>query len=125
MNAEKVKQALSKVNDPELNKDLVTLNMVRDIKIEGEKLSFTVVLTTPACPLKVVIEEDCKKALTEVGFKDEDIKINMTSEVKKHGVQGKELPQDIKQVIAISSGKGGVGKTVYRTSGFYNCVRWL
>ena len=111
MSIEKVKQALSKVNDPELQKDLVTLNMVHDIKIDGEKLSLTVVLTTPACPLKGVIEDECKKALVGVGFKAENIKINMGSEVRKHGVQGKEALSGISQIVAISSGKGGVGKT--------------
>lgn len=111
MNAEDVKKALSKVNDPELNEDLVTLNMVRDIKVNGDKVEFTVYLTTPACPLKGVIEDDCKKAVSEVGFKPENIKIIMSSEVRKHGVQGKEDLAGISQVIAISSGKGGVGKT--------------
>jgi ATP-binding protein involved in chromosome partitioning len=111
MDIDKVKQALSKVNDPELGKDLVSLGMVRDIKIEGDNLSFTLVLTTPACPLKSVIEDDCKKALSEIGFKPNNIKINMTGEVRKHGVQGKEILQSINQIIAVSSGKGGVGKT--------------
>lgn len=111
MNIEKVKQALSKVNDPELLKDLVSLNMVRDIKIDGDKLSLTVVLTTPACPLKTVIEDDCIKALTEIGFKKENVKINMTGEVRQFGITGKESPAGISQIIAISSGKGGVGKT--------------
>ena len=111
MNIDHIKQALSKVNDPELNQSLVALNMIRDIKLDGEKLSFTVMLTTPACPLKGVIEDECKKALTEIGFKSENIKINMGSEVRKHGVQGKESPSGINQIIAISSGKGGVGKT--------------
>ncbi|MBI3591206.1 MAG: Mrp/NBP35 family ATP-binding protein [Candidatus Melainabacteria bacterium] len=111
MNTEKVKQALSKVNDPELGKDLITLNMVHDIKIDGDKLSLTVMLTTPACPLKGVIEDECKKALSEVGFKSENIKINMGSEVRKHAMQGKEALSGINQIIAISSGKGGVGKT--------------
>lgn len=111
MNTERVKQALFKVKDPELNQSLVALNMIRDIKLDGDKLSFTVMLTTPACPLKTVIEDDCKKALTEIGFKSENIKINMGSEVRKHGVQGKESPIGINQIIAVSSGKGGVGKT--------------
>ena len=111
MNIDNVKQALSKVNDPELNRDLITLNMVKDIKLMGDKLSLTVVLTTPACPLKGVIEEECIKALCEVGFKKENIKINMSSEVRQHGVQGKEGIKGIGQIIAISSGKGGVGKT--------------
>ncbi len=111
MNVEKVKQALSKVNDPELQKDLVSLNMVRDIKIDGDKLSLTIMLTTPACPLKGVIEEECKTALIGVGFKAENIKINMAGEVRQHNIAGKEGPKGINQIIAISSGKGGVGKT--------------
>ncbi|MBI2996766.1 MAG: Mrp/NBP35 family ATP-binding protein [Candidatus Melainabacteria bacterium] len=111
MNIEQVKEALSKVKDPELNRDLVALNMLRDIKLGGDKISFTVVLTTPACPLKNVIEDDCKKVLTKIGFKVENIKINITSEVRKHGIVSKEPLQGINQIIAISSGKGGVGKT--------------
>ena len=111
MNIEKVKQALSKVKDPELGKDFVSLNMVHDIKIDGDKLSFNLELTTPACPLKSVIEDDCKKALKEIGFKDENIKVNFTSQVRQHMIQGKEAPKDINQIIVISSGKGGVGKT--------------
>jgi ATP-binding protein involved in chromosome partitioning len=109
MNEQDVKKALSKVNDPELNQDLVSLNMIKDIKVCGDTVSLTVVLTTPACPLKAIIEEDCKKALTEVGFKT--ITINMTGEVRQHGMQGKENLKGISQIIAISSGKGGVGKT--------------
>lgn len=111
MNVDDVKKVLSKVNDPELKRDLISLNMARDIKIEGDKVSFTVVLTTPACPLKNVIEEDCKKALFEIGFKPENIRINITSEVRRHGAQGKEALPGVKQIIAVSSGKGGVGKT--------------
>ena len=111
MNIDQIKDALGKVKDPELGKDLVSLNMIKEIKLAGDKLAFTVVLTTPACPLKTVIEEDCRKALREIGFKDENIKINMTGEVRQHGVKGKEPIKGINQVIAISSGKGGVGKT--------------
>ena len=112
MNIDTVKKALSKVNDPELGKDLVSLNMIQDIKLyDGDKLSFTVVLTTPACPLKGVIEDDCRKALVDAGYKNENIKINMTGQVRQHGVQGKEPLKGINQIIAISSGKGGVGKT--------------
>ena len=109
MNEADVKKALSKVNDPELNQDLVSLNMIRDIKVCGDAVSLTVVLTTPACPLKGIIEEDCKKALSEVGFKT--INLTMTGEVRQHGMAGKETLKGIGQIIAISSGKGGVGKT--------------
>ena len=111
MNIDQIKEALSKVKDPELGKDLVSLNMIQEIKLAGDKLAFTVVLTTPACPLKTVIEDDCKKALNEVGFKSENIKITFSSEVRRHGAQGKEALKGISQIIAISSGKGGVGKT--------------
>lgn len=111
MNEQDIKKALAKVNDPELNQSLVELNMIRDIKVCGDHVAFTIVLTTPACPLRSVIEDDCRNAVTELGFKKENIKITTTSEVKKHVIHGKELGENIKQVIAISSGKGGVGKT--------------
>lgn len=111
MDINKVKQALSTVNDPELKQDLITLNMARNINIDGEKLSFTLVLTTPACPLKNIIEEDCKNALSKVGFKKENITINISSEVRRYNATGKEPLLGVKQIIAISSGKGGVGKT--------------
>src|SRR3990167_8840284 len=98
MDINKAKQALSTVNDPELKQDLITLNMARDITIDGEKLSFTLVLTTPACPLRNVIEEDCKNALGKIGFKPENINIHVTSEVRKHGATGKESVPGVKQI---------------------------
>ena len=66
MDINKVKQALAKVHDPELKQDLITLNMARNINIDGEKLSFTLVLTTPACPLKNIIYEDFKNSLNKI-----------------------------------------------------------
>jgi len=105
---EQVLQALSNVEEPDLKKDLVTLNMIQDIHIEGNRVSFSVILTTPACPLKAMIENACKNAILYFISKDAEVKINMTSNVtsqKNTGVPG------VKNIIAVASGKGGVGKS--------------
>lgn len=107
---EKVLQALSTVEDPDLKKDLVTLGMIQNIEIEGNRLSFTVVLTTPACPLKEVIKNNCIEALEEVLGKGIVLDINMTSNVTTTRDNTPLLPQ-VKNIIAIASGKGGVGKS--------------
>ena len=105
---EQVLQALSNVEEPDLKKDLVTLNMIQDIKIEGNRLSFSVILTTPACPLKAMIENACRNAIGYFISKDIEVHIDMTSRVttqKNTGVPG------VKNIIAVASGKGGVGKS--------------
>ena len=106
---EDVLKALGNVNDPDLKQDLVTLNMVRDIKIEGNKVAFTVVLTTPACPLKEVIKKDCLDAVQALSG-DLDISIDMTSDVTTARQNAILLPE-VKNIVAIASGKGGVGKS--------------
>jgi ATP-binding protein involved in chromosome partitioning len=110
VNEELVLKALGKVQEPELHKDLVTLNMIRDIVIDGEKVNFTVVLTTPACPLKSKIEREAKEAVLALpGVADVNVKLdaNVPSDGRSRGLL--ELP--IRNAIAIGSGKGGVGKT--------------
>ena len=66
LNQERILEALRKVQDPELHRDIVSLGMVKDLAVTNGKVSFTVELTTPACPLRETIETDCKKALGEV-----------------------------------------------------------
>jgi ATP-binding protein involved in chromosome partitioning len=105
---EQVLQALSNVEEPDLKKDLVTLNMIQDIVIEGNRLSFSVILTTPACPLKAMIENACRNAIAYFISKDIEVHVNMASRVttqKNTGVPG------VKNIIAVASGKGGVGKS--------------
>ncbi len=108
---ERVLDALKNVNDPDLNKDLVSLNMVKESKLEKNKLSVTVELTTPACPLKDKIKSDCEEALNRE-FPDEEIIVNLTANVNAHKNQQKAgiLP-GVKNTIAVASGKGGVGKS--------------
>jgi ATP-binding protein involved in chromosome partitioning len=106
---QEVLQALSTVNDPDLKKDLVTLNMIKDIAIEGNKINFTVVLTTPACPLKEKIKGDCEDAIEAAFGSDVELDIKMSSSVTSQR-QGPILP-GVKNIIAIASGKGGVGKS--------------
>lgn len=105
---EQVLAALSHVEEPDLKKDLVTLNMVEDIQTDGNKVSFSIILTTPACPLKAMIENACRNAILHFISKDAEVKINMTSRVTTQ--TGNSLP-NIKNIIAVASGKGGVGKS--------------
>lgn len=107
---EMVLEALRKVQEPELHKDLVTLNMIRDIQIKGDRISFTIVLTTPACPLKTRIEQEARQAVMELpGVKSVEIK--MDASVPADGRARGLLQLPVRNAIAIGSGKGGVGKS--------------
>lgn len=106
-----VSEALKTVMDPDLNQDIVSLGMVSDIKVEGAKVFFKLTLTTPACPLKEKIEEDCRTAVKSIQGV-EDLEMETTASVSsQRQVQGREHVEGIKQIIAVTSGKGGVGKT--------------
>lgn len=102
--------ALSKVQEPELHKDLVSLNMIRDLRVSGDQVSFTVVLTTPACPLRGRIQSEARQAVLALpGVRSVEVKLdaNVPSDGRSRGLL--QLP--IRNAVAIASGKGGVGKS--------------
>lgn len=111
MTQEQILQALSQVQEPDLGKDLVTLNMVKDIVIDGNKVSFTVVLTTPACPLKDMIRGACENAVKILVDKNAEVTVNFTANVNSNRKDSKAALPGVKNIIAVGSGKGGVGKS--------------
>jgi ATP-binding protein involved in chromosome partitioning len=111
MTNEAILKALSNVQEPDLGKDLVTLNMVKDIKIDGNNVSFTVVLTTPACPLKDLIMNACINAVKLLVNKEAVVTVNFTSNTSSNRKDGKTILSGVKNIIAVVSGKGGVGKS--------------
>jgi len=107
---EAILSALSNVQEPDLGQDLVTLDMVKDIQIDGGTVSFTVMLTTPACPFRAKIEKDSKEAVMKIaGVKTVNVK--MDSDVPNDGRMRGLVNTPIRNAIAVGSGKGGVGKS--------------
>ena len=104
---ELVLQALSKVDDPELRKDLVTLNMIKDVQVSGSSVTFMIELTTPACPLRGQIQKDAENAVSAIEGV-ESVQVTMSAKVPEDK-KIKDLA--IKNIIAVGSGKGGVGKS--------------
>src|SRR6202161_2300260 len=101
MTKEKVLEALSNVQEPDLGKDIVTLNMVKDIKIEGNYVSFTVVLTTPACPLKDMIKNACINAVKLLVNKDAMVNVHFTSQMTSNRKANDVVLPFVKNIIAV------------------------
>ena len=105
-----VMSALSQVQEPELGGDLVTRNMIKDLRIDGTSVALMIELTTPACPMKDEIESRVRAALTPVGV--ESIELTWGASVRRATPRtAEQLLPGVKNVIAVASGKGGVGKS--------------
>jgi len=111
MTPEQVLDALSNVQEPDLGKDIVTLKMVKDIVINGNDVSFTVVLTTPACPLKDMINNACVNAVKLLVDKNANVQVNFTANTSSRRVDNGAVLPKVRNIIAVVSGKGGVGKS--------------
>ncbi|MEM1292684.1 MAG: Mrp/NBP35 family ATP-binding protein [Cyanobacteria bacterium P01_H01_bin.162] len=104
-------QVLRPVQDPELQKSLVELNMIRNVAVEDGDVSFTLVLTTPACPLREFIVEDCEKAVRQLpGVNTVNVEVTAETPAQK-SLPDRQGIDGVKNIIAVSSGKGGVGKS--------------
>jgi ATP-binding protein involved in chromosome partitioning len=109
MTKEQVVSALRTVIDPELHRDIVSLNMVKEIQVDGDNVNVTVELTTPACPLKEHIERDVTNALLRAGAGN--VKLNLTANTRGPAQPRRDVLPQVKNVIAVGAGKGGVGKS--------------
>lgn len=107
---EQVLDALRTVNDPDLHRDVVTLGFIKDLAIEGGRASFKLELTTPACPVKDLLEQQARDAVLSVPGINE-VEIEMTARVRDRQAAQEDLVPGVKQIVAIASGKGGVGKS--------------
>jgi len=109
LTSEQVMTALRTVQDPELFKDIVSLGMVKDVAIEGDSVKVRVELTTPGCPLKEVIERDVTSAVKRAGATS--VQVELTANVRGPATPRKDVLPQVKNVIAVGAGKGGVGKS--------------
>jgi ATP-binding protein involved in chromosome partitioning len=104
-------KALGQVQEPDLGKDLVTLNMIKDIRIAGDDVSFTLVLTTPACPMKDMMRTACENAIRLLVNKAAKVQVNFTAQTTRGRKGEQQVLSGVKNIIAVVSGKGGVGKS--------------
>ena len=111
MTEEAILKALSNVQEPDLGKDLVTLNMVKDVQINGNDVSFTIVLTTPACPMKDMMRTASENAVKLLVNKEANVKVNFTANTSSTRKDNAQILSGVKNIIAVVSGKGGVGKS--------------
>lgn len=110
LSEESVLNALRQVQDPDLHRDIVSLNFVKDLVIENGKVSFKIELTTPACPVKDLLQEEARAVVAAINGVAE-VEIEMTARVRERNSEPEDLIPSVKNCIAIASGKGGVGKS--------------
>ena len=107
-----IEMALGHVNDPDLGRSLTELGMIENIKVDGKKVSFDLVLTTPACPMKKKMSDDCINAIHEMVDREAEVEINLTSKPQPDPKEEfAEAFKNIHHTIVVASGKGGVGKS--------------
>jgi ATP-binding protein involved in chromosome partitioning len=111
MTVDLILKALSNVQEPDLGKDLVTLNMITDLVVDGDQVSFTIILTTPACPMKDLMKNACENAIKLLVNKQAIVTVNFTSNTTSRRQDEKTVLAQVKNIIAVVSGKGGVGKS--------------
>ncbi|MFM6994868.1 MAG: Mrp/NBP35 family ATP-binding protein [Sediminibacterium sp.] len=111
MTTEEILKALSNVQEPDLGKDLVTLNMIQDLKVDGDAVSFTIVLTTPACPMKDLMKNASENAIKLLVNPKAQVQVHFTSNTTSLRKDEQTVLSKVKNIIAVVSGKGGVGKS--------------
>lgn len=104
-----VLEALRAVEDPDLHRDIVSLGFIRDLSVGPDFVSFTLELTTPACPVRDILEQQARAAVMSLGVSD--VRIEMTARVRERDSVKEDLIPEVRHCIAIASGKGGVGKS--------------
>ncbi|MCB0129926.1 MAG: P-loop NTPase, partial [Caldilineaceae bacterium] len=109
-------QALSTVQEPELHNDLVSLNMIRELTVADNNVAFTIMLTTPACPLRSQMEEESIAAIKQLVPGVGAIQVRFDANVRSDNRIAGKLNIPVKTIIAVASGKGGVGKSTVSTN---------
>jgi len=108
---DQILDALKNVIDPDLNRDVVSLKMIEDVEIKGNQIRFRLVLTTPACPLKDKLKNDCIRAIQSRIDPYADVNVEISSRTTSRRKDDGNLLKGVKNIIAVVSGKGGVGKS--------------